>query len=55
MGKNFAIPSQIEPYVDNFNWENINFPPTEEDYEQFEIDSERTSLNILNLQVSVWL
>ena len=49
MGKNFARPSNIKPYIDNFNWENINFPPTEGDYKQFEIDNETISLNILKI------
>ena len=50
MGKIFARPSNIEPYSDSFNWGNINFQPTEEDYKQFEIDNETTSLNILALK-----
>ena len=44
MGKNFARTSNIEPYIDNFNWGNINFPPTD-DYKQFEIDNETVCLN----------
>ena len=48
-GKNFARPSIIEPYIDNFRWGNINFPPTEEDYKQFEIGNDTISLNILKI------
>ena len=49
MGKNFARPSNIVPYIDNFNWGNINFPPEQECYEQFEIDNETVSLIILKI------
>ena len=49
MGKNFARPSNIETHIGNFNWGNNNFPPTEEDYKQFEIDNETVCLNILKI------
>ena len=39
--------SAIKPFINNFNWENINFPPQEEDYQQFEMNSKSIALNIL--------
>ena len=32
--------------INNFNWNNINFPPTNQDYENFEINNENISLNV---------
>ena len=32
------------------NWKNINFPPTEKDYKQLEIDNEDIKLNILGIK-----
>ena len=43
IGKNNARPNKIRKYSDTFNWENINFPPTEKDYKQFEIDNKDVS------------
>ena len=43
---NFNRITKIEPYTNNFNWNNINFPPTNQDYENFEINNENISLNI---------
>ena len=37
IGKNNTRPTKIRKYSDTFNWENINFPPTGEDYKQLEI------------------
>ena len=39
----------IKPYVNNFNWENINFPPTQQDYQNFEINNDLIALNILQI------
>ena len=47
IGNNFnRITTKIKPYVNNFNWNNINFPPTNQDYKIFEINNENISLNI---------
>ena len=39
--------SNIKPFINNFNWENINFPPIQKDYENFEINNKSIALNIL--------
>ena len=41
---------KIKPFINNFNWENINFPPTQQDYEHFEINDKSIALNILTTQ-----
>ena len=46
--KNYRIPN-IKPYVNNFNWENINFSPTEQDYQRFEMNNTSIALNILTI------
>ena len=46
MGNNFNRITKPKPYVNNFNWENINFPPIKEYYKTFEIKNENISLNI---------
>ena len=42
------IPN-IKSYVNNFNWENINFPPTQQDYQNFEMNNTSIALNILTI------
>ena len=32
IGKNFCRISVIKPFINNINWENINFPPQKQDY-----------------------
>ena len=39
----------IKPYVNNFNWNNINFPPTKQDYENFEVNNFEITLNIYQI------
>ena len=46
IGNNFNRITKIKPYVNNFNWNNINFLPTNQDYKNFEINNENVSLNI---------
>ena len=46
IGNNFNIITKIKPYVNNFNWNDIKFPPIKQDYETFEINNENISLNI---------
>ena len=41
--------SKIKPFINNFNWENINFPPQEQDYQQFEMNNKSIALNILQV------
>ena len=46
IGNNLYRITKIKPYVNNFNGNNINFPPTKEDSQTFEINNENISLNI---------
>ena len=49
IGNNFNSVTKTKLYINNFNWNNINFPPTEQDYETFEINNLEISLNIYQL------
>ena len=50
IGKNNTRQNKIRKYSDTFNWKNVNFPPTNEDYKQFEKDNEDINLNILEIK-----
>ena len=50
IGKNCCRISKIKPYVNNINWENINFPPQEQDYQTFEMNNKSIALNVLYIQ-----
>ena len=41
-----TIP-KIRPSINNLNWENINFPPEEQDFKAFEINNKSIALNFL--------
>ena len=41
--------SKIKPFINNLNWENINFPPQEQDYETFEMNNKSIALNVLRV------
>ena len=47
MGANYNRINKTEPFLRNFNFENINYPLQKEDYEVFERNNESISLNIL--------
>ena len=47
LGRNYCRISNIKNYVDNFNWENINFAPQEEDYQHCEMNNNSIALNVL--------
>ena len=49
IGKNFSRISNIKPYINNFNWDNIYFLLTGQDYQNFEINNSSTALNILQM------
>ena len=49
IGNNFNRMTKIKPYINNFNWNNINFPPMKQDYENFEIDNDKIALIIYQL------
>ena len=42
--------SKSKPYLNNSNWENINFSPQEQDFKTFEINNESIALNILQVE-----
>ena len=49
IGKNYNGVSNIKPYINNFNWENIHFPPIQQDYQNFEMNSASIALTILRM------
>ena len=46
-GRNLFRVSKIKPFVDNINWENINFSLQEQDYETLEMNNKSIALNVL--------
>ena len=47
IGSNPCRIKNIESFINNFNWENINFPPQEQDCQQLETNNNSIALNIL--------
>ena len=47
IGKNSYRISKIKPFIDNLNWDNVNFPSEEQDYKIFEMNNKSIALNIL--------
>ena len=41
--------SKIKPFINNLNWDNINFPPQEQDYKTFEMNNKSIALNVLQI------
>ena len=39
--------SKTKPFINDLNWENINFPPQEQDYKTFEMNNKSIALNVL--------
>ena len=39
--------SKIKPFINNYNWKDINFPTAKKDWNKFEINNENVALNIL--------
>ena len=39
--------SKIKPFINNLNWDEINFPSQQEDCEKFEANNESIALNVL--------
>ena len=39
--------SRIKPFIDNYNWNSINFPSTGNDWNRFEVNNKNVALNIL--------
>ena len=39
--------SRIKPFIENCNWNDINFPATKKDWNRFEVNNKNVALNIL--------
>ena len=39
--------SKIRPYINEYNWNDIDFPSTSKDWKKFELNNESIALNIL--------
>ena len=47
INKNPQRISGIKPFIDNYNWNSINFPSTGKDWNRFEVNNKNVALNIL--------
>ena len=47
INKNPQRVSKIKPFIDQYNWNNIDFPSTSKDWKTFELNNESIALNIL--------
>ena len=47
IGKNPQRISKIKPFIDHYEWKNINFPATLKNWKNFERDNKAIALNIL--------
>ena len=39
--------SKIKPFIENYNWKDIDFPSTRKDWNKFELNNNNIALNIL--------
>ena len=39
--------SKIKPFINNYNWNNINFPTAKKDWNKFELNNKNVAVNIL--------
>ena len=39
--------SRIKPFIENYNWNDINFPAAKKDWNKFEVNNKNVALNIL--------
>ena len=46
--KNHQRISKIKPFIDQYNWKDINFPPTNKDWRKLELNND-IALNILHI------
>ena len=42
--------SKINPFINNYNWDNMQLPSQQQDYEKFEMNNKSISLNVLHIQ-----
>ena len=47
INKNPQRVSKIKPFIDQYNWNDIDLPSTSKDWKKFEINNESIALNIL--------
>ena len=47
MDKHHQRISKIKPFIDNYNWNDINFPTAKKDWNKFEVNNKNLALNIL--------
>ena len=45
--KNLQRISNLKPYIDQYNWEEIDFPLERGDWRKFELNNKSVTLNIL--------
>ena len=45
--KHHQIITKIKPFIDNYNWNDINFPVIKKDWNKFELNNKNVALNIL--------
>ena len=42
--------SKIRPFINNLDWDDINFPPPEQDYKTLEMNNKSIALSVLHTQ-----
>ena len=47
IGRNPQRISKIKPFIENYNWKDIDFPSTRKDWNKFELNNNNITLNIL--------
>ena len=47
INKHHQRMSKIKPFIDNYNWNDINFPAAKKDWNKFEVNNKNIALNIL--------
>ena len=45
--------SKIKPFIDNYNWNDINFPAAKKDWNKFELNNKNVALNILYVPFNI--
>ena len=47
INKHLQRVSKIKPFINQYNWSDIDFPSTSKDWKKFELNNESIALNIL--------
>ena len=45
--------SKIKPFIDNYNWNDTNFPAAKKDWNKFEVNNKNVALNILYVPYNI--